>query len=187
MNDVLKTIQDRFSCRGYTDEPVSKDMVSAIAKSGLHAPSSTNLQHWELVVINNQSFVKELSDAALDVLKNDSDPSAYERIKSRGGITYYNAPCMILVLKPPYAHPNADLDCGILVQNLALSATSLGLGCVIAAMSGMPFSDQCPKSNEFKKRVGWKEGYTFGIGILLGHGKHVKEPHEIDLSKISYV
>ena len=107
----------------------------------------------------------------------------YDRIASRGGKIFYNAPCMVMVASDGSGY--SLMDCGILSQNVALAAHSLGLGSVICGMAGIPLSG--PNGGELKKRMKFPDGYSFGIAILVGTAKSGKEPHEFDLNKITYV
>ena len=184
-NEVLQTIKSRYSCRGYTGELVDKELLQAIGEAALASPSSRNTQHWRVIIINNKALMDEMNDAAMAVLKADPDQSTYERIMERGGRIYYNAPCMVLVLKTPDAHDEAPLDCGILAQSVALAAQSLGLGNVIARMCETAFVSD--RGEEFKQRVGWEAGYTFGIGILIGYPDNKKDPHELEHDKLRFV
>jgi len=184
MNDVLNTIASRFSCRKYTGEPVEQEKLEKIAHAGLQAPSALNKQPLEVIVINNKSLIEELDAAALEYMKENA-PKAYDRILERGGKVYYNAPSIFLVLKTPEESATAKLDAGILVQNMALAATSLDLNCVIAAMTEMPFLGA--KGEELKARIGWKEGYEYAIGLIVGYGDMVATPHAIDPVKVTFV
>jgi nitroreductase len=101
----------------------------------------------------------------------------------RGGKMYYNAPCMVIAASDGSDY--ASMDCGILSQNAALAASSLGLGSVICGMAGIPFSG--PRGDELKKRVKFPEGCRFGIAILIGKAKSGKAPHELDMGKVTYI
>ena len=184
MNEVLTTIQNRFSCRSFDGLPVGREKVEAIAKAALQAPSAMNIQPWKIIAITDKTLIDKLDAAAMAKLAANDDQTTYNRMMERGGKVYYNAPCLFLVLKDT-KHKWADLDCGIVTQNIALAAASLGLGNVIVAMAQIPFNP--PGCCELKKRVGWSAGYEFGMGICVGYGNTVKEPHEIDLGKVSYV
>lgn len=186
MNEVLQTIQNRFSCRSYTGEPIEQEKLDAIVKAALQSPTAMDAQRFKLIVITNKDIVDQLNEEALQVLKNDPDPSLYERIKSRGGVVYYNAPCMVLVLKDADSK-HGICDSGIMVQTMSLAATSLGIDSVICAMAAIPFSDKSKKAAEYKKKVGWEEGQEFAMGILLGQGNMTKEPHAIRPEKVHYV
>ena len=184
MNETLKTIETRFSCRGYDGQPVEVEKVEALAKAALQAPSAMNLQPWEIIVITDKALIDEMDTAAMEVAAAMPDKALYNRMMERGGKMYYNAPCLFLVLKEA-DKKWGDLDCGIVTQNIALGATSLGLDNVIVAMAAIPFNGS--KGEDFKKRVSWPEGYEFGMGVCVGYGNIAKEPHEINLDKVRYV
>ena len=184
MNEVLKTIEIRFSCRGYDSRPIEREKIEAMVKAALQAPSAMNLQPWKIIVITDKTLIDEMDAAAMAVLAANPDQTAYNRFKERGGKIFYNAPCLFLVMKDATAKWG-EMDSGIVTQNIALAAASLGLDNVIVGMAAIPFNS--PAGDEFKKRVGWPEGYEFGMGVCVGYGNTSKAPHEIDFSKVSYV
>jgi len=184
MNEVLKTIEQRFSCRGYDGRPVEIEKVEAIAKAALQAPSAMNIQPWQVIVITDKGLVDDLDMATMEILEANPDKAGYNRIMDRGGKVFYSAPCMFLVLKSAEARW-ADVDCGILTQNICLAASSMGIDNVILGMAAIPFNG--PKADELKKRVNWPEGWEFGMAVAVGYGNVNKEPHEIDMGKLRYV
>lgn len=188
-NPVLDTIAQRFSCRSYTGASVDADKLKAVVKAGLHSPSALDQQKWRLKVITNKALIDEMNDEALAILKANPDQTAYERIMSRGGVVYYNVPAMILVMKVGEETARStlglDIDCGILVQNMALAATAVGYNSVIAAMSGLALSGE--RAEYFKEKLKVAPNETFAIGLLLGEGNMTKEPHAIDWDKVSYI
>ncbi|MCL1793696.1 MAG: nitroreductase family protein [Oscillospiraceae bacterium] len=183
MNETLQTIAARYSCRDFCDTPLDEKQSSAIVDAALASPSAMNRQPWHIVMITDKNLIDELDEAGMEVLAAAEDKSGYERIKSRGGKIFYNAPCMVMVATDS-AHYSL-MDCGILSQNVSLAAHSLGLGSVICGMAGIPLSG--PRGGEFKKRMGFPEGYDFGIAILVGSAKSGKEPHEFDRAKVTYI
>jgi len=184
MNEVLNCIKRRFSCRGYDGVPVEKAALDAIASAALAAPSAMNLQPWRVIVVNNKDIIDDMDADAMEILAANPDKSGYNRIMERGGKVFYNAPCLFLILKQP-GPTWADVDCGIMTQNICLAADSLGLANVIVAMAAIPLNG--PRGDEFKKRVGWTDDWEFGMGVLVGHGNMTKEPHELDMEKLSFV
>lgn len=184
MNEILQAIEKRFSCRSYDGRMVEQDKLEAVAKAGLQAPSAMNLQPWQIIVINDKSIIEKLDDAAMEVISSNTDKTAYNRIMERGGKVFYNAPVLYLLLKDANSKW-ADVDCGILTQNICLAAASLGLDSVIVAMAGIPFNG--PKGDELKKEIGWLVGWEFAMGVLVGYGDTSKEPHEIDQSKVTFL
>jgi nitroreductase len=140
-----------------------------------------NRQPWHVIVVTDKALIGELDTEGMRILAASEDKSAYERIMSRGGKLFYNAPCMVIVATPD----GAAMDCGILSQNVALAAHSLGLGNVICGLAGVPLSG--PKADDFKKRLKFPDGYGFCIAVLAGTAKSVQKPHELDMSKVTFV
>ena len=183
MNETLKTITERYSCRDFADTPLACDQVKAITGAALAAPSAMNRQPWHVIVITDKAFIEELDAEGMSLLAAAEDKSGYERIMSRGGKMYYNTPCMIVVASD--GSPYASMDCGILSQNLALAAHSLGLGSVICGMAGIPLSG--PHGAALKERMQFPKGYEFGIAVLVGTPKSGKAPHDLDENKVTYM
>lgn len=185
MNQALEVIENRFSCRGYTGEKVEHSLIEQMAQAAMAAPSALNGQHWRVVFLNDKAVVDEVSAYALSLMKAMPDQSTYNRIMERGGNPFYNAPAIAFVYKEKGKGAMVDIDCGILVQNLSLSATSLGLGNVIAAMVGMIFTG--PEGEAFKEKLHMPENFEFGISLIFGHGNLTKAPHEKDMEKVTYL
>jgi len=77
-------------------------------------------------------------------------------------------------------------DCGIVAENIAIAATSLGIDNLICGLAAFSFVGN--KGTEFKQRLGFPKGYEIGIAVLLGYAA---EPggklHEPDHNKITYI
>jgi len=183
MNETLKSIAERYTCRDFTETPLSDEQVQALVDAALAAPSGMNRQPWHVIVINDKNLVDELDAEGLQLLAAAEDKSGYERIMSRGGKLFYNAPCMILVAAD--GNTSYAMDCGILSQNVALAAHSLGLGSCICGMASAPFSG--PNGNSYKERLQFPPGYVFGISILVGTAKTTKAPHDLDAAKVTII
>jgi len=183
MNEILKTIAERYSCRDFTGAPLKDEQVRAIAEAALASPSALNRQPWRIIIVTDKAIIDELDVEAMRILAAAEDKSGYERIKSRGGKVYYNAPCMMIVVSD--GPDVATLDCGIVSQTIALAAHSLGLGSVICGMAGIPLSG--PRGDEFKKRLQFPAASKFVMAVLAGAAKSAKEPHELDMSKVTYL
>ena len=180
MNEVLKAISERYSCRAFTDEKPSDDIINAIAKAAVEAPSGMNKQGWRVIVVKDSALIKEIDADGMATLKAQEDQSAYERMMGRGGKLLYNAPCMIVVVNEA---GGSELDVGLVSQNVTLAATSLGLGSIIVGMLRMPLSGT--RGDEFKKRLGFPEGFDFGMSILFGYeAAKGGKPHVPDMDKI---
>ena len=181
MNETLQTIKNRYSCRSFTGEVIEKEKIKAIALAGVQSPSGLNKQPWKIIVLQNKCMIDEMDAALMKKLASQEDRSAYERMMSRGGKVFYNASCMYVIAKLP----EKDMDCGIVSENMALAASSLGLGNVICGMAGMLINDEIGAA--YKEKL-IPEGYEFGVALLVGYPTNPDgTPHEPDLSKIIYV
>ena len=183
MNETLKTIAERYSCRDFADTPLTAEQVKLIAEAALAAPSGMNRQPWHITMVTDKGLVDDMDAEGMRMLQDAEDKAAYERMMSRGGKLFYNAPCLVMVSTP--IEGGSPMDCGILCQNVALAAHALGLGSVIVGMAGMPLTG--PKGDDYKMKLKFPDGYGFGIGILVGTPNTITEPHALDMTKVSYV
>ena len=183
MNETLKNINERYTCRDFTDTPVSQQQLGELVKAALSSPSARNLQPWHVVFVTDKAIVDELDKEGMDILGVAEDKSMYELFMSRGGKMFYNAPCLAIVLSD--GSKWGTLDSGILCQNIVLAAESMGLGTCIVGMAGIPLDG--PKTEEYAKRLGFPKDHSFAIGVLVGVINSGKEPHEHDLSKVSFI
>ncbi len=181
MNEILSTISRRYSCRSYDARLPEKEKLEALALAAVQSPSGINRQPWQVVVITNKSLIEEMDAEGMRLLAEAEDKTTYDRFMSRGGTLFYNAPCMYLILK----QPGADIDAGIVCENIALAATSLGLGSVICGMAALPING--PKGDVYKKKLGFDDGWEFGISVLVGYGNKESTPHTPDTTKIRYI
>lgn len=185
MNEVLNTIKTRFACRTYQNKPIEFEKIEAITTAGLHAPSAFNGQPWHIIAISDKTVMDEINYYVMGLLRDEDDLANHDLIDESNEKPYYNAAAMFLVLKQSQKSKWVDTDCGTVVQNMALTATSLGLGSVIVAMAETAFTG--PRADEFKQKVKWPDGYEFGMGMLAGYVAVAKEPHAIDKNKVTYI
>lgn len=53
---VDESIKGRYSCRAFLNTPVSKDILNSILDTARWAPSSTNMQPWQVAVVQGESL-----------------------------------------------------------------------------------------------------------------------------------
>ncbi len=186
MNETLKVIAERYTCRDYKAEMPPDEILQAIAKAAIEAPSGMNRQAWRVIVVKNMDLIRDMESEGMNYLAGMEDKSSYNRIMDRGGRMFYGAPCMIVVPIDPAQYGPALIDCGILCQNIALAATSLGIASTMCGLTGVAFASGL-RAEEFSKRLQFPEGYAFGCSVLLGYANTAKPPHVPDESKILFV
>lgn len=108
-NQTLESIYNRTSVRSYTSEPVSKELLLELVKAAMAAPTGSNKQPWEFVIIQDKATLKKLGEIKPPVGK---------------------APAAIVVLGDTAKSGSWTLDCSAATENILIAATSLGLGTV---------------------------------------------------------
>lgn len=129
---LIHAIYGRRSIRKYKDQNVPSELIEKLLDAAIQAPSSSNLQPWTFVVIQNPELLKFYSDEAkklvLKELEDSPDSNRYKNILTPSGFNiFYNARTLVII----YAK-QTDIksmgDCSMAAQNLMLTAYSLGLG-----------------------------------------------------------
>lgn len=117
MNETIRNIMRRRSIRKYKDKPVDRDVLDAILQAGAAAPSSSNRQPWEFIVITGQEMREGLSQA-----------HPYARMLLQAPV------CIIVCGNKERFYPDKKLqdcwvqDCSAVTENILIAAQSLGLG-----------------------------------------------------------
>jgi nitroreductase len=60
--DVIRAIDERISVRGFTDKPVSREMIEGLLDAARKAPSASNQQPWNFVVVTGDTRVRLCND-----------------------------------------------------------------------------------------------------------------------------
>jgi nitroreductase len=140
---ALEAIATRYSCRAFTNKLPSDEDLELIAKAAVQSPSGMNRQLWRVIVVKNKALLADLEAEGMKNLAAFPDKSAYERIMSRGGKLFYNAPCMIVVSIAGAQPARAEMfDCGIVAENIALAATALGIDNLICGLAAFSFAGE---------------------------------------------
>jgi len=181
MNETMKTILERNTCRDFSGKPLSDESVQQLIQAALASPSAMNKMPWHIIVVTDKTLIDEMDTIAMEAIK--SNEAMYNRMKERGGKMYYNAPCMMIIAGDGSDY--AQLDGGIVSQNIALAAHSLGLGSCICGMARIPLASE--QGATLKQRLQFPEGYDFVMSVLVGHVNTGKAPHEMDYNKITTI
>lgn len=154
MNETMQTILSRKSVKKFKSEQVPKEMIDQIVQAGLSAPSGLNKQSPIILVVTDKQVRDELSffNAGKDPFKR-ADP-------------FYGAPCVLVVLADKSV-PTYLYDGSLVMENLLLSAHSLGLGACWIHRAKETFENEEWKA--FLKKLGVYGDYE-GIGnCVIGY------------------
>jgi len=133
MSDLMTIVKERRSVRKYEDQPVSEEALRKILEAVQWAPSWSNTQCWEVIVVKDQA-AKESLQASLPPKGNPAFKAMVQApvvlvLCAKTGVSgFYKE---IAVTK----HGDWMMyDLGIATQNICLAAHGLGLGTVIVGM-----------------------------------------------------
>jgi nitroreductase len=117
-NEVLDAIFKRRSIRKFTGQAVEPAKVKLLLEAGMAAPSASNTQPWEFVVID--------------------DPVTLKRLRTNLPLGKFNSPLCIVVCGNPEGGLRKAVtsrmfwvqDCSAATENILIAAVGLGLGAV---------------------------------------------------------
>ena len=129
-NQVLRTIRDRRSIYRFTTTPVPDEQIRDILEAGRWAPSWTNTQPWEFIVVKDEAKKDQICAVAKETL-----------LIAHGGLIE-GCSCIIVVCVDPRKDPYHYIEDGaVATQNMALAAHSLGLGTYWAGIFNLKKAD----------------------------------------------
>jgi nitroreductase len=140
LNPTLELIHQHGSCRRYKPDPLPATVIETIVGAGQRASTSSNLQTYSVIAVTDEAKREQLSELcgqqqhiaeAPLFLAFCADLARMERICQLRGYTQVADQTENFLI--------ATLDAGVVAQNAALAAQSLGLGiCYIGAIRNNP-------------------------------------------------
>lgn len=174
-NAVVETIMSRRSIRNYKQIPVGRDTLNAIMECGINAPNGQNKQSWEVRVVDNPELLAQMSQAMAD-----SHPGM-EFAKG----CFRGAPVMVFIARDPSCDFSA-YDCGLLAENVMLSAWSLGVGSICLGSPVRFLTDNEP-CKSYVEKLGFSEGYELCLCVGLGYANEEPEAKPRIAEKVKFV
>ena len=177
-NQVIETIMARRSVRKYLPQPVNRDTMQVILDCGINAPNGQNKQSWAIRVVDNPEFINGLTE-----VYKKANPKAAEDPNFRN--MFRNAPTVVFIAND-IAYDFSQVDCGLLGENMILSAWSMGIG---SCCLGGPirFMKTDPGAAEYLKRLNIPEGYDLLYCIAFGYPDESPAAKPRDASKVMFV
>ena len=113
MNETLKTLIERRSCRSYKSDPIPTEVLDQILEAGSYAATGMGKQSPIMIAVTDKKTRDQLSKMNAAVMGASNDP-------------FYGTPVVIVVLAnravPTYLH-----DGSLVMGNLMNAAHSLGI------------------------------------------------------------
>ena len=174
VDPVIETIMSRRSIRKYKPEAVEREKMQTIVECGINAPNGMNKQSWEVRVVDNPEFINGLTE----IFKKEN-PKAAERPGFQN--MFNNAPTVVFIANDP-AYDMSQIDCGLLGENMILSAWSMGIGS--CCLGGPVRFMKSPAAAEYMKQLGFSEGYELLYAIAFGYPDEMPAAKPREVSKV---
>ena len=171
--NTMETICSRKSVRSYTGEPVTAEELNTILKAANASPVGMGqYDTMHLTIITSKALLAKIEKATAAMFgKPDMHP-------------LYNAPTLVLVSTKEPAPMMANVaysNAAIMVHNMALAATELGVGqCDIWGAVAAVGHD-----TEILAELNLPDGFVPCCGICLGKTTETYEMREIPADRIA--
>lgn len=118
MNETLKTLETRRSCRKFIPTQVpTTEQINAIIRAGTFAPSGMGRQPVKIIAVTNKKMREKISEENAKFMgQSGADP-------------FYGAPVILIVIADKTA-PTRVYDGSLVMGNILNAAESLGLGSI---------------------------------------------------------
>lgn len=174
---VTELMMSRRSIRHYKDSLISRETLDEILKCGVNAPNGKNLQAYEIRVLSS-NLIDSISAA---VVKDNPQIGERDGFKN----IFVDAPC-VLCIAHDTTYDMSQVDCGLLGENIILSAWSKGIGLCCLGSSARWIKDS-PSAKPYLDKMAFSEGYELLYCIALGYPGETPEAKPRTMDKIIYM
>ena len=150
-NEILNAIASRRSCRAYKPEQITAEELEAVTTAGTWAATAMGRQSPVMVAVQDKETLAELSRLNAAVMGTNNDP-------------FYGAPTAVLVLGEKN-NPNGVQDASLVMGNLLLAASGIGLGSCWINRAKETF--ETPEGKALLAKWGLDPEKYIGVGIDL--------------------
>lgn len=157
VNDLMMS---RRSIRAYKDSVISRVTLNEILKYGINAPNGQNLQSYEIRVIDSPALIDSITQAVVKDNPKIAERDGFKNI-------FVNAPCVVCIACDTQ-YDMAQIDCGLLGENIILAAWAKGIGSCCLGSSARWILDS-PSAKPYLDRMAFSKGYKLLYCISLGY------------------
>ena len=167
---------ERRSIRKYKPETVARETLEKIMECGINAPNGQNKQSWEVRVVDNPVVMDEIKAVMAEAYGDKAEMAVG---------CFRGAPVMVFIARD-LNYDFSAYDCGLLAENIMLSAQSLGVGSFCLG-SPVRFINDNPACAPILERLGFSEGYEFCLCVGLGYADEAPEAKPRMKEKVKFV
>lgn len=175
---VTEVMMSRRSIRQYKETAIGRDTLDAIMECGVNAPNGRGMQAYEVRVVDSPALIDSMTAAVLADNPELGKRPGFKNI-------FVNAPCVVFVAFDR-SYDLSQVDCGLLGENIMLSAWSKGIGsCCLG--SSVRWMKDSPTAAPYLEHLGFSEGYELLYCIALGYPDEAPAAKPRNGEKVKYV
>ena len=160
MNETMKTILNRRSCRSYKPEQIREEDLQQILQAGMYAATGRGLQPVKIVVVQDPETIAQLRRMNAEIMGVTTDP-------------FYGAPTVCVILADTDTYTWVE-DGSLVLGNMMLAAEAVGAASCWINRARQEFDS--PEGKELLKKWGIPERFR-GVGhCILGYAAEEPAP-----------
>lgn len=175
---VTDLMMSRRSIRAYKEEAVSRETLNEILRCGINAPNGRNLQSYEIRIVDSPELIKAMTEAVVKDMPEVAKRPEFKNI-------FVNAPGVIFIAYDT-RYDFAQVDCGLLGENIILAAWARGIGTCCLGSSAR-FLLQSPSAKPYLDRLNFSEGFELLYCIGYGYPDETPEAKPRKESMIQFI
>ena len=150
MDDVLNLLKSRRSIRKYKDKPVEEEKIQKCLEAARWAPSASNKQPWEFLIVTDEATRIKLSEL-----------HPYAKFVAE-------SPVVFIPLTNPEIHQKYHMsDTALATMQYMIEAHSLGLGSFWVGVYNLK-EEKSSSENQIKELLNIPESYRIISMLPLG-------------------
>lgn len=157
--DTLQAIATRKSTRNYTHRQLPEEALQTILQAGFAAPVAMgNYASLHITVVQDAQMLRRI---------NACTEEMFYRLTGQRADLGYGANTLVLVSTAPVHRPGTNhANAGIVVENMVLAATALGIDSVILGAAPAAVA----KDEGLLQDLKIPAGFEPVLGVFLGYG-----------------
>ena len=173
--NALEAILIRKSTRAYNSEQIPNEALDNILKAAYASPiGMARYDTLHITVIQNEDMLVRIF--------NEAEEALFKAIGIRKNMNFGAKTVILVSSAPAYREGVEYAHAGIVIENMVIAATSMGIDSVIL---GGPIP-AIENNDELKNALGVPEGFKPLLAVALGYGSEdtpVKE-HTISINRV---
>ena len=173
--NTLEAIFKRKSTRAFQNRQIPNEDLETILKAGCASPvAMARYDTLHITVVQNETLIERVFDEAQDAV--------FATIGVRKSLNYGAKTLIVVSSMPPHREGMDYANGGIIVENMVLAATELGIdscimGAPIAALANNP---------HLSATIGIPNGFTPVLGAVFGYASEENPPkeHAISINRV---